>query len=586
VAVLIATFIGGAYFGRLASHFQLLPRARTAFPLQYDLLVRAKAAFLSAVEIGFSGRHRDKTVEWLENPTLLALLETSTVQVPGAVGWGGGIAPLEDGRLFYGARTGAFGVIGTDGIATALPFKVEMNLSALRGSPVSWRANFNPNWYRVTDIDLKPIGVGRYELLVGHHFFDPQQQCVELRLSKALLTATATTISLSETFRTVLTTVPCITFNGTESEYAFDGHFSGGRIARLSPDQVLFSTGDHGWVGLRGYPALSQDDSSTLGKVLLVNTTTGEVSTFAKGFRNPQGLTVDSKGRIWETEHGPRGGDELNLVVLGGNYGWPNATFGTDYRPLPWPLNEEQGRHGYGIPPQYAWAPSIGVSSLIESVGNEFPLWNGDLLVLSLAGNALHRVRLEGTRVIYDEPIFFNGSRLRDIAQFAGGRLALLTDAGTVIFVRNADRHRNTPFLDANRQQQRSRDMSAEERILAVAGPYAKGAPSIEGETLAHASEAPGATVFLKHCASCHSLSATSAGVGPTLKGVVGRRVGSANFAYSCVFPENLHVWSASRIVEFVTHPSEVCKGTSMKAVQLDPIESRDLEKYLDVAGR
>jgi cytochrome c2 len=431
------------------------------------------------------------------------------------------------------------------------------------------------------------MGAGRYELLVGHHHFDSQRQCVELWLSRAVLATAGSSLELTEPFRTVFITNPCITFNGAENTNTFEGHFSGGRIARLKGDEILFSTGDHGWVGLDGHPALSQDDSSTLGKILLVNTSTNKVSIYAKGVRNPQGLTVDSQGRIWETEHGPRGGDELNLIVEGGNYGWPDSTYGTDYGPLPWPLNVEQGRHQMGIAPQFAWSPSIAPSNLVESKGAEFPLWRGDLLVASLGGSAIHRLHLEGTRVAYDEPIPFEGVRIRDIIEMPGGSLALLTDDRTVILVRNADAKNNSPFLDVARQKQRTRDMSNEERAKAVAGRYAKSAiAAVQDESPMFEPAVRGANVFQRNCAVCHSISSLAAGTGPSLKGVVGRRVGSTTFAYSHVLTGHSDIWTSRRIVDFAVKTQHMYPGTVMSPVQLSGTDQADLATYLDVAGR
>jgi cytochrome c2 len=523
--------------------------------------------------------------DWQEKNTILTRLETTEVYLPTANGWGGGLQPFPDGRILFATVKGDFGVLGADGITRTLGFHVDMNLDALKNHPVSRLKNFNySSWVRVTGINLTPIGASRYELLVGHHYFDAEGSCIALRLSRSVLAETPAGFS-AEPFRTVLTTQPCITFYPPSYENVFEGHFSGGRIARVDRDHVLFSTGDHGWVGVRGYPAVSQEDDSTLGKVLLVNLSTNAVEIFAKGVRNPQGLTVDSSGRIWETEQGPRGGDELNLVTRGQDYGWPESTYGTDYGPLPWPLNREQGRHGTGVPPQFSWTPSIAAANLVEVTGPEFPLWRGDLLVASLGGQAIRRLRLEGTRVVYDERIEFQGSRLRDIIQLPSGRIALLTDRPSIILVRNADHPGAAPYLDASRQQRRTSDMSPQERGLAVAGRFADptAVPAAVDATL-HMSPVPmrGEQVFQSNCATCHSLASTLSVAGPTLNGVIGRRVGSADFAYSDGLSRKRGVWTARRIVDFAVQPAVAYAGTSMPPVVLTSKDREDLEKYLE----
>jgi aldose sugar dehydrogenase len=573
VLATVGIFAIGAFFGRWVVKNDVSPRLRAA---------------LSAMLDGSAQRSVGESINWVRKNTLLTRIETFVVSLPKGAGSGGGIQSMDGGRIFYATRSGEFGVIGSDHAVTVLPFKVEMNLDALNRHPVAKLENFDMRWFRVTDINLLKVDGSHYELIVGHHYFDAQRQCVELRLSRALLNVSGADIALAEPFRTLLTTNPCITFNHAGYEWAFEGHFSGGRIARLgSSGRLLFSTGDHGWVGLRGYPAVSQDDGSTLGKILLVDVSTNKVEIFAKGLRNPQGLTVDSKGRIWETEQGPRGGDELNLIVKGQNYGWPDSTYGTDYGPLPWPLSSEQGRHSTGGKPQFSWVPDIGVSNLVEVTSDEFPLWRGDLLVASLPGQAIHRLRLEDTRVVYDETISFEGNRLRDIIELPTGGLALLTDLGTVILVRNSDPHSKTPFLDSSRQQRRTVDMSAEERAVAVAGRYSNGAQTVaEDSPRLPPAAARGALVFRTHCAGCHSIDTASTLVGPTLKAVVGRTVGATGFAYSGALAGKSDVWSASRIVEFAARPSGMYAGTAMAPIPLTAEERRDLSGYLELAGQ
>src|SRR5262249_21949785 len=114
------------------------------------------------------------------------------------------------------------------------------------------------------------------------------------------------------------------------------------------------------------------------------------------------------------------------------------------------------------------------------------------------------------------------------------GRLALLTDRPTIILVRNADLYGRAPFLDVRRQQRATADMSVAERSAAVAGRYANGASIAAGTSVRMSETAErGERVFHASCAACHSLDTTESIAGPTLKGVVGRRVGAVDFAYS-----------------------------------------------------
>ena len=553
-----AVFVAGLYAGRWAVKTRISPRVKQQL----------------AAKDG-----------WTSAPTHLVNLQYLTVNLPNAGGWGGGVEALDDERLLYATGHGKFGLISRDGEVSILPFSVDMALDALRHHPVSQAKNFNPNWFRVTDFSLtKSTPEGRYELLVGHHHFDAQRGCVELWLSRGELASRGASLELVAPFRKVLATQPCITFEGPEGNWAFNGWASGGRVLRLANSKVLFSTGDHKWNGLRGYPSVSQSDESTLGKILLVDLETQQSRVFAKGFRNPQGLAMDAAGRMWETEHGPRGGDELNLIREGANYGWPNVTYGTDYATLPWPHNAVQGRHDTGTPPTFSWTPSIGVSSLIAVRGGEFPLWKGDLLVLSLINQSIHRLRMREDRVVYDEPIEFFGYRLRDIAEYPDGRLAVLTDEGDVLILRNGDRPGQVPYLDARRQLKRSDDMTVAQREKAVAGAYGDARPTevqltARGES-SHIQE--GLDVFRARCAACHATGNGAAGIAPNLAGVVGRKVGTTEFAYSRALAGHDATWSSDEAVSFATSPQSVFPGSKMPPISLSADEQQKLKTFLE----
>ena len=145
-------------------------------------------------------------------------------------------------------------------------------------------------------------------------------------------------------------------------------------------------------------------------------------------------------------EHGPQGGDKLNLLVPGGNYGWPQVSYGVEYgSKVNVPRAAEVGLHNGFTKPVFAWVPSIGISSLIVNDERLFPLWRDDLLIGSLSGTqgsgyALFRVRRDGTDVQYVERIEV-GNRIRDLAQMPDRRLALLLDGGRIHFLSRSYAH-------------------------------------------------------------------------------------------------------------------------------------------------
>jgi aldose sugar dehydrogenase len=149
---------------------------------------------------------------------------------------------------------------------------------------------------------------------------------------------------------------------------------------------------------------------------------------YSYGHRNVQGLVFDGQtGRLWAHEHGPRGGDELNLVLPGRNYGWPLATFGVDYSGAR--ISPYTSRPGMEDP-RVDWTPSIAPSGMTHYTGAQFPDWQGDLLVTALVAREVRRVTLDGERVTGQESLFSEiGQRLRDIKTGPEGALYVLTDS-------------------------------------------------------------------------------------------------------------------------------------------------------------
>ncbi|UPJ40050.1 PQQ-dependent sugar dehydrogenase [Bradyrhizobium sp. 40] len=131
---------------------------------------------------------------------------------------------------------------------------------------------------------------------------------------------------------------------------------------------------------------MRSDPAASYGKTLAIKIADGRAT---MGHRNSEGLYVDRSGTIWSTEHGPQGGDELNRVVQGANYGWPYATYGTDCGSFSWPLNKpELDRKNYETP-VFAWVPSIAVANLVGVERGLFSEWEGDLLIATLKAMTL-----------------------------------------------------------------------------------------------------------------------------------------------------------------------------------------------------
>lgn len=150
---------------------------------------------------------------------------------------------------------------------------------------------------------------------------------------------------------------------------------------------------------------------------------------YSYGHRNPQGMALHPQsGQVWIHEHGPQGGDELNLIVAGQNYGWPVITYGVNYG-IGTPIGE--GTHKPGmVQPNYYWVPSIAPSGMTFYDGEAFPQWRGSLFIGSLKFELLVRLEFDDDGEVVKEKRMLRGrlGRIRDVRTGPDGLLYLLTD--------------------------------------------------------------------------------------------------------------------------------------------------------------
>lgn len=210
------------------------------------------------------------------------------------------------------------------------------------------------------------------------------------------------------------------------------GHY-GARMVFLPDDTLFVSSGER----QKFTPA--QDTGGVLGKVVRLtwdgkpkpgNPFAGNPAykpeIWTLGHRNPMGLALDpTTGKLWEHEMGPRGGDEVNLIVPGRNYGWPRASNGSHYdgRDIP----DHKAGDGFEAPKQ-SWNPSISPAGMIVYTGTLFPAWRGNILMGALSGEALHAVTIKGDAATATRQ-YDMGERIREVEQGPDGSVYLLTDA-------------------------------------------------------------------------------------------------------------------------------------------------------------
>lgn len=214
-------------------------------------------------------------------------------------------------------------------------------------------------------------------------------------------------------------------------------HF-GSRIVFDDQGFIFFTIGD------RGAMQNAQDLSFPTGKVHrlhddgrvpadnpFVNQTGAIPSIWSYGHRNPQGLVRDSNtGKIWAHEHGPRGGDELNLVKKGLNYGWPVISYGINYDGTI--LTELTAKEGMEQP-VHQWTPSIAPCGMAIYTGDAFPQWKGNLFVGALAFRYVARVKIEGDKFVEEEKLLDKVARVRAVEQGPDGFLYVATEGPGMI---------------------------------------------------------------------------------------------------------------------------------------------------------
>jgi glucose/arabinose dehydrogenase len=221
--------------------------------------------------------------------------------------------------------------------------------------------------------------------------------------------------------------------------YRGTAHY-GGRLVIDPAGNLLVSTGERSDLVTRPQ---AQSINSGLGKIIRINkdgtassgnslaTTAGALpEVYSFGLRNPQGLAFHPiTGELWESEHGPRGGDEINRIQPGANYGWPTITYGIEY---------SGARVGEGIQqregleqPVYYWDPVISPSGMTFYGGNRIPEWQNNLFIGSLSGMHLVRLVIGNNRVVGEERLLASeGQRFRDVTQGMDGALYAITDQG------------------------------------------------------------------------------------------------------------------------------------------------------------
>ena len=322
-------------------------------------------------------------------------------------------AALRDGRMLLGG--------GTEGTRLLL---VDPATGALRevGQVIRPDQRLDDARFAPTDIEVMSARGTRARLFVSFPEYVAGRKCVRLAVNRVdvSLDARPRILRTARVFRSK----PCVPPANIQ-------HASG-KLVRISNSRAYVTLGDLGYPGIDNRKARGQ-----LGSVLRIGKGRKAVR-ISQGHRNGQGLTRDRIGRLWETEHGPRGGDELNLIRRGRDYGWPFVTLGQPYGPNDYVMPRRTGTHVGYTKPKASWVPSVATSELVQ-VPQSWTGWTtsvgGDLLMGTLKDQSFWRIRVDRAGRVQERERLEVGHRIRDVEVRADDSVAATTDDGTLLIL-------------------------------------------------------------------------------------------------------------------------------------------------------
>ena len=337
-------------------------------------------------------------------------VETRQVQVSAPNGErGAALAKLKDGRLLLGG--------GTNGSSLFLFDRENETLQSL-GRVIKSNERLNDSRFAITDIAVLEEQEKVISLLISFPQYSQKNRCVSLVLYKydLKLAATVSVVRGKQWFKSS----PCVPISAVQH--------AAGRIEVIDKKNVYLTTGD------LGFPKIGDRKArGTLGSIYKVSSSAFE--RVSQGHRNPQGVQLIGKD-LYISEHGPRGGDEINLIDLGKDYGWPFVTYGQPYGSGDYVRPSKTGTHEGFIKPLYYWVPSVAPTELILLPDDpRWGSWSGQLVMGTLRENALIFLQLMSKREVGQVANVNVGERIRDLEVGNDGSIIATTDSGNLLFV-------------------------------------------------------------------------------------------------------------------------------------------------------
>ncbi len=376
-------------------------------------LIVANAAVVTAAAVTLAPTAAPDTLASAAGAVQVARVPISGAVVRDSSGGtrGPSSAALPDGRVLLGG--------GADGTRLLVVDPATGSLQVV-GRVIRPAQRLDDARFAPTDIEVMSTTAARIRLFVSFPEYVTARTCVRLAVNRVDISpgSQPRILGTARVFRSR----PCVPPANIQ-------HASG-KLVRLTKSQAYVTLGDLGYPGIENRRARGQ-----LGSVLRIEKGRAAVR-ISQGHRNGQGLTRDRLGRLWETEHGPRGGDELNLIRRGRDYGWPFVTLGQPYGTSDYVMPRRTGTHAGYARPATSWVPSVATSELVQ-VPSSWTGWTtsvgGDLLMGTLKDESFWRIRVDRAGQVTQRERLEVGHRVRDVEVRADGSVVATTDDGTLL---------------------------------------------------------------------------------------------------------------------------------------------------------
>ena len=321
---------------------------------------------------------------------------------------GAALAVMADGRLLLGG--------GGNGSSLFIYDPVKKS-TTLAGRAIKATERLNDSRFAITDIGILAESAIRADLLISFPTYNRAKDCVSVHLYRYTLNLSSK-ISLTRG-KLWFKSNPCVPVSAVQH--------AAGRLAVIDKKSAYLTIGDLGYTEIDNV-----NRRGDLGSVFKVSATTREkIST---GHRNQQGILLIGKD-LYTSEHGPRGGDELNIIEEGVDYGWPTVTYGEPYSSGDYVRPKETGSHdGYRKPLTY-WVPSVAPTELVRLNGSQWGPWAGQIVMGTLREESLIFKELLDAKRVGKRTIHPVNERIRDLEIGAQGEMVATTDSGKLLFI-------------------------------------------------------------------------------------------------------------------------------------------------------